>query len=92
MNREELLQQMEELADRLNVKVQYASSKKEDPATFGGFCRIRDQQLIILHTKASVNRKIEIFTDALGRFAIDDFSMRPALREQLKKTGMNEGQ
>jgi hypothetical protein len=85
MNREELLLQLEELAGRLNIKVQHESLKNEDPSTFGGYCRSGDQHMIIFHSKASVSRKIEIFTEALRRFEIDDLYVRPDLRELLKK-------
>jgi hypothetical protein len=85
MTREELLLHLEELADRLAIKVQSESRKNEDPSAFGGYCRIHDQHMIILHSKASVGRKIEIFTDALKRFEINDIYVRPDLRELLKK-------
>jgi len=85
MTHEELLIQLEDLAGRLNIQVQYESLKNEDPSTFGGFCRIRDQHMIIIHSKATISRKIDIFTEALRRFDIDDLYMRPALREYLKK-------
>jgi hypothetical protein len=85
MTREELLIQLEELAARLNIQVQYESVKSEDPSTFGGYCRINDQHMIILHSKALISRKIEIITEALKRFDIDDVYLLPALREHLKK-------
>ena len=85
MTSEELLIQLEELAGRLNIKVQHESLKTEDPTTFGGYCRVNDQHIIIYHSKASVGRKIEIFTDALRRFEIDDIYLKPELRELLKK-------
>jgi hypothetical protein len=85
MTHEELLIQLEDLAGRLNIQVQYESLKNEDPSTFGGFCRVRDQRMIIIHSKATASRKIDIFTEALRRFDIDDLYMRPALREYLKK-------
>jgi hypothetical protein len=91
MTREELLVQIEELAGRLNIQVQYESVKSEDPETFGGYCRINDQHMIILHSKASISRKIEIFTEALRRFDIDDLYLRPALREHLKKEDIPDG-
>ncbi|MCX5820090.1 MAG: hypothetical protein NT047_09310 [Deltaproteobacteria bacterium] len=84
MTHEELLIQLEDLAGRLNIQVQYESLKNEDPSTFGGFCRVRDQHMIIIHSKATISRKIDIFTEALRRFDIDDLYMRPALREYLK--------
>jgi hypothetical protein len=85
MTHEELLIQLEDLAGRLNIQVQYESLKNEDPSTFGGFCRVRDQHMVIIHSKATISRKIDIFTEALRRFDIDDLYMRPALREYLKK-------
>ena len=91
MIREELLIQLEELAGRLNIQVQYESVKSEDPSTFGSYCRINDQHMIILHSKASIGRKIEIITDALNRFDIDDVFLLPALREHLKKDDLPGG-
>ena len=85
MTREELLTQLEELTGKLNIQIQYESAKSEEPSTFGGYCRINDQHMIILHSKASIGRKIEIITDALRRFDIDDVYLRPALREHLRK-------
>ena len=92
MTREDLLQQLEEIAGRLNIKVQHESLKNEDPSTFGGYCRIKDQHMIIFHSKAPVSRKIEIFTEALKRFEIDDLYLLPALRELLKKDDLPDGQ
>ena len=88
MTREELLIQFEELAGRLNIQVKYESVKSEDPSTFGGYCRSQDQHMIILHSKALAGRKIEIITEALKRFDIDDVYLLPALREHLKKEDM----
>lgn len=85
MTHEELLIQLEDLASRLNIQIQYEAKRNEDPSTFGGFCRIGDQYRMIIHSKASVRKKIELFTEALKRFDLDDFYMRPALREYLKR-------
>jgi hypothetical protein len=86
MNQEELILQLEDLADRLNIHVQYESMKNEDPLTFGGYCRVQDQHRIIVHAKAGIGRKIDIFTEALRHFKLDELYLKPALREYLKKT------
>jgi hypothetical protein len=91
MTREELLIQLEELAGRLNVQVKYESMKSADPSTFGGCCRSQDQHMIVLHSKASIRRKIEIFTEALRRFDVDDVYLAPALREHLQKNDLPGG-
>ena len=91
MTREELLVQLEDLAGRLNIQVQYESVKSEDPSTFGGYCRINDQHMIVLHSKALIGRKIDVITDALKRFDIGDVYLVPALREHLKKDEIPRG-
>ena len=91
MTKEELLSQLEELAARLNIQIKYESQINEDPSSFGGFCRIKDQPIIILHSKASLGRKIETLTDALRRFDVDELYLLPALREHLKKEDILDG-
>jgi len=84
MTQEELLIQLEELAARLDIQVRHESVKSEDPATFGGYCRVGQRHTIIVHSRASTRRKIDIFTGALKRFNVDDLYLRPALRDHLK--------
>jgi hypothetical protein len=85
MNQEELLKQLEELAGRVNVVVRYESLKGEDPATFGGLCRVREQPVLFIHAKATARRKIAMITEALKRYDVDGIFLRPALRDHLKK-------
>jgi len=85
MTQEELLKQLEELAGRMNVTIRYESQKKEDPSTFGGLCRIKEQPVLFVHAKATVKRKIALITEALNRYDVDGVYLRPALREHLKK-------
>ncbi|MFA5180811.1 MAG: hypothetical protein WC405_05785 [Syntrophales bacterium] len=91
MTQEELLKQLEELAGRVNVAIRYESLKNEDPATFGGLCRIKEQSVLFLHVKATVKRKIAMITEALKRYDIDEIYLRPALREHLKKDHSTNG-
>jgi hypothetical protein len=85
MTQEELLKQLEELAGRVNVTIRYESQKNEDPATFGGLCRVKEQSVLFLHAKATVKRKIAMITEALNHYDVDEIFLRPALREHLKK-------
>jgi hypothetical protein len=87
VTQEELLKQLEELAGRVNIVIRYESLKKEDPATFGGLCRIKEQSVLFLHAKATVKRKIAVITEALKRYDVDvdGIYLRPALREHLRK-------
>ncbi len=85
MTQDELLKQLEELAGRVNIIIRYESLKNEDPATFGGLCRVKEQSVLFLHAKATVKRKIAMITESLKRYDVDEIFLRPALREHLKK-------
>lgn len=89
MTQEELLKQLEELAGRVNVSIRYESRRNEDPATFGGLCRIKEQPVLFLHAKATVKRKIALITEALKRYDVDGVYLRPALREHLQKARLS---
>jgi N-dimethylarginine dimethylaminohydrolase len=78
------LSQLEELADRLGIPIRY--EKIEDELTGpGGLCRIEGKHILIIHSKATVREKIQIMTEALGRFDLGDIYVKPALRELLEE-------
>jgi hypothetical protein len=85
MTQEELLTQLEELAARLDIQIRQESVKSEDPATFGGYCRIGQRHVIIVHSRASTRRKIDILSESLKRFSVDELFLLPALRDHLKQ-------
>jgi len=91
MTQEELFKQLEELAGRVNIAIRYESRKSEDPSTFGGLCRIREQPVLFLHARATLGRKIALLTEALQRFDCNGIYLRPALREHLKKDAPPNG-
>ena len=91
MTQEELLKQLEELAGKVNITIRYESLKNEDPETFGGLCRVKEQSILFLHAKAKLKRKIALITEALKRYDIDEIYLRPALREHLKRDDSPNG-
>ncbi|HAJ28344.1 MAG TPA: hypothetical protein DCG53_14075 [Syntrophus sp. (in: bacteria)] len=92
MTQEELLKQLEELAGRVSVTIRYESLKNEDPSTFGGLCRVKEQLVLFLHAKATVKRKIAMITETLKRYDVDEIYLRPALREHLKEDRPLDGE
>jgi hypothetical protein len=86
LNDEALLEQLEELAERLAVAVRYENITGEDSPGSGGLCRIQSQYVLIVHSRATVREKIRIITKALRQFDFSEIYVRPVLRELLERS------
>jgi len=75
---------LEELADKLGIPIRYEIIKDELTG-LGGLCRVDGKFILIIDSTAIAKEKIEIMTDALRRFDLDDIYVRPALRELLEE-------
>lgn len=81
-----LLQQLEELAEKLGIAVQYENLSMEESSGRGGMCRIRGKYVLLIHRGASTREKIQIMADALRRFDLGDTYVRPVIRELIERT------
>jgi hypothetical protein len=79
-----LLNQLEELAQRLTIEIRYVTIRKGDFLATGGLCRITDKYIIVVNKKSSIQDKIQILARAIKRFDLSDVYLRPALREFLE--------
>jgi hypothetical protein len=78
-----LLNQLEELANKLGVKVRYENINLEESSSTGGLCRLKGEYVMIIHSQAPVKEKIQVITKVLKRFPLGDIYIRPVLRELL---------
>jgi hypothetical protein len=83
LKQEGLLSQLEELTESLGVKIRYEKIVKEGSYFSGGLCKIKGEDVIIINSKAAVEDKIEILSDALRSFDLSQVFVKPALREFL---------
>jgi hypothetical protein len=79
-----LLGQLEEIAQKLNLKVRYEQIRKESRFYPGGLCRVKDEDIIIINSKAPLEDKINTFVGALGNFDLSSIFIHPALRDLFK--------
>jgi len=86
LNDEALLNELEELAERMAIAVRYENITGEDSPGSGGLCRIQGQYVLIVHSRATVREKIRIITKALRQFDFSEIYMRPVLRELLERS------
>jgi len=86
LNDEALLNELEELAERMEIAVRYENITGEDSPGSGGLCRIQGQYVLIVHSRATVREKIRIITKALRQFDFSEIYVRPVLRELLERS------
>ncbi|MBI5582630.1 MAG: hypothetical protein HY892_02290 [Deltaproteobacteria bacterium] len=87
MKDEYLLDQLEALAQRLGISVRYEMLSGEEASGAGGLCRVKGRPVVIIHTQAATHVKIRILIESLKQFPLDDFYLKPALRELLEGPG-----
>jgi hypothetical protein len=79
-----LLGQLERLAQELSIPVRYEPITGEEVFTTGGLCRIKDEYVIIIETRAPAEEKIHALARALKYFDLSQIYLKPALREFLE--------
>jgi hypothetical protein len=81
MNETMILQNLEAIAERLDIKVQYENIRKKHVFSKGGLYRLKEDKIIIIDTTLNLSEKIEILADALSQFDLEDIYMPPAVRK-----------
>jgi hypothetical protein len=86
LKNELLLNQLEELAGKLGIKIRYENVNLEDSSGSGGLCRLKGEYVLIIHFQATVEEKIRIILEALRPFPVGDIYIKPVIRELLEES------
>jgi hypothetical protein len=81
-----LLNQLEELAEKLGIAIRYENIDAENSPGTGGLCRMKGEYVLIVHSRLTVREKIRVVTRALRQFDLNEIYVRPVLRELLDKS------
>ena len=84
MNDDHLLNQLEELAGRLEIAIRYEPVNAEETSISGGLCRLKGKYVLIIHSQSTVKEKIRILVEALRQFPLNDIYVKPVIRELLE--------
>ena len=85
MNESIILQHLEEIAEKLNLKVNYENLRKLHIFSKGGFYRLQEDRIVLIENTLNVSEKIDILADALGHYDLEDIYMPPAVRKILDR-------
>ena len=84
MNDEVLLNQLEELAEKLEISVRDENINSEESSSTGGLCRVEGKYILILNSTATVKEKIKVIIKALQQFDLSKIYIKPFIRELLE--------
>jgi len=87
MDKNTSLSLLEEVAQKLDIKIRYETVKKEDFIHTGGLCQLQGRYILIINSKASTGEKIRLLASALKRFDLSHIYIRPAVRDLLDSLG-----
>jgi hypothetical protein len=75
MTVEELLVELESLAEEIDVTLRFEKGDFE-----GGYCILRAERMIVVNKKLSIQRKVSVISLALNEMGIENVFIKPAVR------------
>jgi hypothetical protein len=83
MDDDTTLSQLEALDQRLGITVRYEPLTIDGSVHTGGYCRIKGQDVVMIHKHATTREKVHLLIDALKRYDLSRIYILPSLREIL---------
>ena len=80
-----VMQDLEGIAEKLNIKVCTANLKKHSYLIKSGLCKVEDEYRIIIDKHLHLSEKVDVLIEALRKFDIDTDSVSPDIKRLLEK-------
>jgi len=84
MNEEVLLNQLEDLAEKLGISVRDENISSDESFSTGGLCRVEGKYVLILNSRATVKEKNQVMIKALRQFDLSGIYIKPVIRDLLE--------
>ncbi len=96
MEENRLLQELEEIAEKLSIAIRYDDLTGMDFRVKGGLCNLRGKDVVIMDRKTTPRDRIDLLVRVLRKFDLSPIFMKPYIRliigdgseTQDKRTGM----
>jgi hypothetical protein len=80
MEENRLLQELEEIAEKLSISVQYDDLMGMDFRTKGGLYNLRGKNVIIMDRKTTPRERIDLLVRVLRKFDLSPIFIKPYIR------------
>ncbi|MEW6265575.1 MAG: hypothetical protein AB1641_21085 [Thermodesulfobacteriota bacterium] len=87
-----ILDDLEELAAKIGLKVRYESLANDEIEVRSGRCRVGNEEMIIIDRRLDVGRRLEVLGRELARQDLESVHMKPYLRTMLSGWGRTNSQ
>jgi len=87
---EQIIKALEEVAERLSVRIHYEEMKAFEFRVEDGSCRVKGEPSIFIDRKRPLKERIAVLARELQKFDLEDIYIPPLLREEI--LGPNAGQ
>jgi hypothetical protein len=89
MHSRQVLEHLEDLAERLGVEVVYQKLEEEDFSVKGGLCKVNGTFKIFVDRSKKLDDQITILARGLSFFNTDELYLFPYIREILDKVRLH---
>ena len=80
---EQILKALEEVAEKLSIKVHYERMKAFEFRVQDGQCIVNGESKIFIDSRHPVKEKVSILAQELGKFDLEQIYIPPLLREKI---------
>ncbi len=80
MEENRLLQELEEIAEKLSIAVRYDDLMGVDFKIRGGLCKLRGKPIIIMDRRTPLGERVDLLVGALRQFDLSSVFIRPYIR------------
>ncbi|TSA17645.1 hypothetical protein D4R75_12160 [bacterium] len=80
MTQEQILKELESLADSSGIAVRYEKGDFE-----GGFCVLKAERLIVVNKKLAASKKASVLAQGVAEIGIENRYLKPAIREFIEE-------
>jgi hypothetical protein len=80
MDEKRLLQELEEIAEKLSIAIRYDDLMGMDFRVKGGLCNLRGQNVIIMDRRMPPRERIDLLARVLSQFDLSPIFMKPYVR------------
>jgi len=76
-----LLQQLEGVAQQLEIEVRYESLSDDEISVHSGGCKVQGRHLIIIDSRRSPSERAQILAREIAKYELEDLYILPRVRE-----------
>ncbi|MBI5561427.1 MAG: hypothetical protein HY894_01040 [Deltaproteobacteria bacterium] len=87
MKAETFLNSLEELAERLGIKLSYEDLRKGEVSTTGAMFVLRGARRIIIHRGLNTHERADLLAEILAAEDLDSVHLAPEVRSRLEAAG-----